>query len=911
MGLNIGNGKKQPAAAKATPLMRQYLGVKKDYPDMLLLFRMGDFYEMFFDDAERAARLLDITLTRRGMADGEPVPMAGVPYHALENYLAKLVRRGESAAICEQIGDAKDARKGPMERRVTRVITPGTLIDEGLLDERRESIALAFFPPSKPGGVAGFSWLDISRGVFRAGECPPGKFDDIIARLRPSEIILPEGAAGEYAAEVKITPLPDWRFDDADAARFLCARFGARELAAFGLAGKLRAAAAAAALLRYAEDTHKQSMAHLGGIGLDDDGAFLAMSAAVRRSLEIADSPTGRADATLLRQLDSCTTPMGARFLARLLCHPPRDRAAALRRLFAVRHLAKDKESIGHLQKLLREVGDVERAAARVAMFSARPRDLSNLRDVFGKLPAIIAAATQGDAQGELLNAIAAKLNTGAVEELAAAHKLLTAAIMESPAPLIRNGGVIAEGYSPQLDECRKLQTGAQSLLDAAAAEARAQSGIANLRVEYNKIHGFFIEVPKAAAAKAPQQWQRKQTLKNAERFITPALKRHEDRVLSAGERALALERRLFDDILRDLQPAVLPLREVASALAELDVAVCFAALASCPGWCEPVFVGGGEVEIRGGWHPVVKAQVSHFVANDLHLHSGRRMLAVTGANMGGKSTYLRQTALIIILASCGAFVPAESAKIGEVNGIFTRIGAADDLSRGRSTFMAEMTEVAEILHNADGKSLILLDEIGRGTSTFDGLALAWAVFEHLLAHNQSLVLFATHYYQLTALAEASEGAANCHLAAREHGDDIVFLHRVEDGAASKSYGLQVARLAGVPQSVINNAADKLAMLESEGNPPTLPLFAPANNAAAKAKATKPKAATKAKEDAATMPKAAAESKADAAATKAAAKLPDNIAAIMELLKQANPDTQTPRQAHALLYEIKTRMGEK
>ncbi|MGI9337970.1 MAG: DNA mismatch repair protein MutS [Gammaproteobacteria bacterium] len=891
---DIDSGKKQPAAAGATPLMRQYLGVKKDYPDMLLLFRMGDFYEMFFDDAERGARLLDITLTRRGMADGEPVPMAGVPYHALENYLAKLVRRGESAAICEQIGDPKDARRGPMERRVTRVITPGTLIDEGLLDERRESLALAFLPPKKPGGVAGFSWLDISRGAFRAGECAAGMFDDIIARLRPSEIILPESAAGEYKAEVKITPLPDWRFGEDDAARVLCARFGARELAAFGLDGKGRAAAAAAALLRYAEDTHKQPLSHLGGIALDDDGAFLQMSAAVRRSLELADSPTGRADATLLSQLDSCSTAMGARFLARLLCHPPRHRATAKKRLQAVRHLMKDADGAGHLQKLLRELGDVERAAARVAMFSARPRDLSNLRDVFGKLPAVVKAAKAAKESGELLADIAAKLDIGACEELAAAHNLLAEAMMESPSPLLRNGGVIADGYSPQLDECRALQQGAQSLLDAAAVEARNQSGIANLRVEYNKIHGFFIEVPKAAAAKAPPEWQRRQTLKNAERFITPELKRHEDRVLSAGERALALERRLFDDILRALQPAVVPLQLVAAALAELDVAVCFAGRAMTLGWCEPAFIGGGAIEIRGGWHPVVKAQVAHFVANDLHLHGGRRLLTVTGANMGGKSTYLRQTALIVVLASCGSFVPAESAKIGEISGIFTRIGAADDLSRGRSTFMAEMTEVAAILHNADDRSLILLDEIGRGTSTFDGLALAWAVFEHLLTHNRALVLFATHYYQLTALTEASEGAANCHLAAREHGDDIVFLHRVEDGAANKSYGLQVARLAGVPESVIANARRRLTALETNDKTPQLSLFAPGGNNAA----NKKPATTKA-------PKAKDESQT------AAEKMPEYIAAIMELLQKANPDQQTPREAHALLYKIKARLRDK
>ena len=876
---NTAGDKYQKRAANATPLLRQYLGVKKDYPDMLLLFRMGDFYELFFEDAERASRLLDITLTRRGTAAGEPVPMAGVPYHALENYLAKLVRLGESAAICEQIGDPNDARKGPMERRVTRVITPGTLIDEGLLDARQESLALAFLPPVKRGDMAGFAWLDISRAAFRAGECAADKFDDVVARLRPSEIILPESAAGEMQAEVKITPLPDWRFAEDDAARHLCARFGAHELAAFGLDGKVRAAAAAAALLRYAEDTHKQSLGHLRGIALDDDGEFVQMSATVRRSLELADSPTGRRDATMLAVLDSCQTAMGARFLARLLCHPPRARIVAKARLEAVRHIAANADNAGNLRELLRHIGDVERAAVRVALFSARPRDLSNLRDVFGKLPDIVKSANP---QGRLLKDIAAKLDIAASAELTAAMALLKAAIAEVPPPLLRNGGVIADGYSAQLDECRQLQQGAQSLLDAAAIDARAQSGIANLRVEFNKVHGFFIEVPKASAAKAPAEWQRRQTLKNAERFITPALKRHEDRVLSAGERAQSLERQLFDDILRALQPAVAPLQLVAAALAELDVVACFAERAQLLGWCEPVFVDDSAIEIRGGWHPVVKAQVEHFVANDLSLHSARRLLAVTGANMGGKSTYLRQTALIVILASCGCYVPAQSAKIGEVSGIFTRIGAADDLSRGRSTFMVEMTEVAGILHNADDKSLVLLDEIGRGTSTYDGLALAWAVFEHLQMHNRALVLFATHYYQMTALADAVEGAANCHLAAREHGDDIIFLHRVEDGAANKSYGLQVARLAGVPAEVVANAHNRLRQLETADKAGSLPLLPKAQDA---------------KESQATTKAQTAEQK--------------KAATIMALLQKTDPDRQTPREAHKFLYKLKSRLTDK
>ena len=880
LDIDAGAAKADKRARHATPLMRQYLGVKKDYPDMLLLFRMGDFYEMFFEDAERAARLLDITLTRRGESAGEPIPMAGVPYHALENYLAKLVRKGESAAICEQIGDPADARKGPMERRVTRVITPGTLIDEGLLDERRESVALAFAPPRKKGGQAGYAWLDISRAAFRAGECAARKFEDVLARLRPSEIIIPESAAGEYQTEVKVTPLPDWRFSEDDAARRLCSQFGAQELAAFGLEDKPQAAAAAGALLRYAEDTHKQALSHLTGVSLDDDGEYVFMNAPTRRSLELVESPTGRTDATLFAITDTCQTAMGARLLSRLLSCPPRAREIAKARLEAVRHLSEDETNNSNLREHLRGLADVERASARVAMFTARPRDLSGLRDVFAKLPLIAAAAK---ARAKFLRELTLRLDVANIKPLAQAHDLLSRAIAENPSPQLRTGGVIAEGYSDELDNLRKLQQGAQETMDAAAEKARRESGIANLRVEFNKVHGFFIEVPKGAAAKAPQTWQRRQTLKNAERFITPELKRYEEQVLSAGERALSLERRLFDEILRALQPALTSLQDLAEALAQLDVAACFAERALTLGWREPSFAAGGKVEIRGGWHPVVKAQVPHFVGNDLSLHENRRVLAVTGANMGGKSTYLRQTALAVILASCGSFVPAEAAVIGDINAIFTRIGAADDLSRGRSTFMAEMTEVAAILHNADDKSLVLLDEIGRGTSTYDGLALAWAVFEHLLKHNRSPVLFATHYYQLTALAEASEAAANCHLAAREHGDDIIFLHRVEDGAASKSYGLQVARLAGVTESVLSTARICLLQLEKESAAAPaapMPLFASDKGGKAKKNANNAPTAKELRET-------------------------------TQLLKETDLDRLTPREAHALLYDIKTRLAGK
>ena len=798
------------SAVEHTPLMRQYLRVKSDYPDALLFFRMGDFYELFYDDAERASALLDIALTQRGVSGGKPIRMAGVPHHSADQYIGRLVRMGETVAVCEQVGDPRG--KGPMQRRVTRVATPGTLTDEATVDPRGASVLAAFSPA---GGKWGYAWMDIARGMFCAGECPPDRVADVAARIRPAETLLPESSEAPVSGALKF--LPDWRFDADESRRRLESHFGVRGMEGFGLEKQPAAVAAAGTLLRYALDTQMREMPHITGVSREDDGEFVGMTAATRKALELTESLGGGRERTLLSAMDSCRSAMGARLLAESLHHPPRDRDLILSRQDAVSDLAEHSD-LESLRNDLSGFSDLERIAARVALFSARPRDLSGLRATFNSLP---------EFAGKL-----SRLSSPRLQNLSSqcvppesARALLNRAIVPEPPTVLRDGGVLAEGFSAELDELRKLQTGSRDLLEDIAVRERARTGLQNLRVEYNKIHGFFIEVPRAAAARAPADWQRRQTLKNAERFITPELKAHEEKTLSAEERARALERKLYEGVLRELQPDVAAMKSAAGALAEFDMLACFAERARARDWRRPEFADFPVLEIVGGRHPVVEGEVEHFVANDLSLNGDRRLAIITGPNMGGKSTYLRQTALLAVMAHCGSFVPAERMKFGGADRIFARAGAADDLAGGRSTFMVEMTEAADIARNATARSVVLLDELGRGTATYDGLALAWALAESLLEKNKCMGLFATHYFELTKLPRRGNGALNLHVEAREHGDGIVFLHRVSEGAASRSYGLQVAKLAGVPRPVVLRARALLDDLE-RGAKTDSPLFA-------------------------------------------------------------------------------------
>jgi DNA mismatch repair protein MutS len=795
---------------KHTPMMQQYLRIKAQHPDMLVLYRMGDFYELFYADAERAARLLDITLTTRGASAGEPIKMAGVPYHSVEQYLAKLVRLGESVAICEQIGDPSTS-KGPVERKVTRIVTPGTLTDSALLDDKRDNLLLAVH---RSRSVVGIAWLSLASGRFVVMETAAASLSNELERLRPAEVLLAEDAAFAEleAAGIAVKRLPPWHFDGDAARRNLCRQFETLDLAGFGAADLGPAIAAAGALLEYTKSTQGTAIAHVKTLAVEQESAFVRMDPATRRNLEISETIRGEPAPTLLSLLDACATSMGSRLLRHSLHHPLRDRAALRARLDAVGALAGDAGNGPHraLHQILRQCVDVERITARIALRSARPRDLSGLRDTLARLPE--------------LNAVLAGALTPRMAQLAAAlapqddlAALLAAAIRAEPAAVLREGGVIADGFDAELDELRAIQNNCgQFLLDLEARE-RARTGIANLKVEYNRVHGFYIELTRAQADKAPDDYRRRQTLKNAERYITPELKTFEDKALSAQDRALAREKFLYERLLDDLAAHIPMLQRAAAALAELDMLATFAERALALDFNAPEFTDEPELEIKDGRHPVVQAQVDNFIANDVRLSAARQMLLITGPNMGGKSTYMRQAALIVLLAHCGSFVPAAHARIGPIDQIFTRIGAADDLAGGRSTFMVEMTEAAYILHHATPQSLVLMDEIGRGTSTFDGLALAWAIAHHLVEKNRSFSLFATHYFELTRLAEKFRTVANVHLDAVEHKDHIVFLHSVEEGPANQSYGLQVAQLAGVPASVIRAARRNLVELEQNG----------------------------------------------------------------------------------------------
>jgi DNA mismatch repair protein MutS len=805
-------------------MMQQFLRIKAQHPDELLFYRMGDFYELFHDDARRAAKLLDITLTSRGQSAGEPIAMAGVPVVSAENYLARLVRKGESVAICEQIGDPAKS-KGPVEREVVRIVTPGTLVEDALLDRSRESLLASLF---SGGDRLGLAWLDLASGRFSVAELQgEAELAAELERLRPAELLLPEDQRRELSTRTRTRP--PWHFGTEVATRLLCAQFGTRDLAGFGAGGLGPGLAAAGALLQYVQDTQRTALPHLTGLSvqLRDDG--LMLDATTRRNLELDRSLTGNEDATLFALLDRSTTSMGSRELRRWLNRPVRDRALLRGRYAAIAALVELRQHAA-LAAALKPIGDVERVLARVALRSARPRDLVALRSALAALPALRGRLAGVDSP--LLRALLE--HTGEHRE---EHALLGQAIAPEPSAMLREGGVIATGHDPVLDNLRRLSSDTDAFLLELEQRERERSGIAQLKIAYNRVSGFYIEIPRAQADNVPADYVRRQTVKSAERFLTPELKRFEDEVLGARDRALAREKELYEALLSRLIEALPMLQRSAGALAELDALATLAERAEALQWVQPTLVEEPVFQVEAGRHPVVEGFIgTDFVPNDLVFDDSRRMLIVTGPNMGGKSTYMRQAALIAVLAHMGSFVPARAATLGPMDRIFTRIGAADDLAGGRSTFMVEMTETANILHNATDRSLVLMDEIGRGTSTFDGLSLAWAVARQLATRVRAFTLFATHYFELTQLAAELPGVVNLHLDATEHGEELVFLHAVKEGPANRSYGLAVARLAGVPREVVGKAREYLALLESQRTmaAPTwtpqaeLPLFAPA-----------------------------------------------------------------------------------
>jgi DNA mismatch repair protein MutS len=791
-----------------TPMMRQYLRIKSEYPEMLVFYRMGDFYELFYDDARRAAALLDITLTSRGKSGGNPIPMAGVPYHAAEGYLAKLVRKGESVAICEQIGDPATS-KGPVERKVTRVVTPGTLTDEALLSAHRDNLVAAVFAGDDAIGVA---WLDLSAGRFRLTEAPDS--ESVLAeveRLKPAEIIVDEDQSLDhiFSDSVRVTRRPPWHFELDSATRLLCAQFGTRDLAGFGCEPFPSGIAAAGALLQYVTDTQKSALPHLHALIPERREDAVIMDGPTRRNLELETSLSGHDEHTLVGVIDRCQTAMGKRLLRRWIQRPLRDTSVLLGRYQALDAMITGG-AVDAVQQSLRDIGDIERILSRVALRSARPRDLRQLGVALEQLPDLRLQLSA--IESPLLESLA-----GEIGEHKAQRRLLQRAIIDSPPMLIRDGGVIAPGYDEELDDLRAIAENAdQYLLDLELRE-RERTGIQTLKLGYNRVHGYYIEISKAQADKAPVEYVRRQTLKSAERYITPELKEFEDKVLGARERALSREKYLYEVLLDELQEVLGELQLSTMAVTELDVLACFAERAQALNLSQPEISTEPCIEIEGGRHLVVEQVIdTPFIANDLHLDDATRLLVITGPNMGGKSTYMRQTAIIIILAHIGCFVPADRLRVGPIDRIFTRIGASDDLAGGRSTFMVEMTETATILNNATEQSLVLMDEIGRGTSTFDGLSLAWAAAQYMGEKVRAFTLFATHYFELTALAQELKRCDNVHLDATEHDGQLVFLHAVRPGPANQSYGLQVAALAGVPRDVIRRASSYLKTLESQ-----------------------------------------------------------------------------------------------
>jgi DNA mismatch repair protein MutS len=864
-----------PDLSGHTPMMAQYLAIKAGFPDTLVFYRMGDFYELFFDDARKAHRLLDITLTTRGQSAGAPVVMAGVPVHSVENYLARLIRCGEAVAIAEQVGDVATA-KGPVERKVVRVVTPGTITDSALLDERIDTLLCAATRIRQTWGLA---WLGLASGQLGVTECSEAELAGWLARLDPAELLLPQGDLADALPaaitqhRAARTQRPAWQFDTALGQRKLCALLKVASLQGFNAQDLAVAQAAAAALLSFAEHTQGQALAHVATLDAARATDLIDLPPATHRNLELVQTLRGEKAPTLLSLLDTCQTGMGSRLLRHWLTHPPRDRAPAVARHQAIAAL------IAHgaepLRAALRVVSDVERITARLALRQVRPRELAGLRATLALLPAL-AATLPDDGAAALIDAAAA-----ALQPPPALGALLQSAIAEEPAVLLRDGGVIAPGHDAELDELRAIGANCDAFLLDLEARERTRSGIANLRVQFNRVHGFYIEVTAGQLDKVPADYQRRQTLKNAERFITPELKAFEDKALSAQDRALAREKWLFEQLLDQLQAHLQPLGALGRALAALDVLATLAERAATLGWCCPRFVPQPCIDIAQGRHPVVQARLMEtggpdFIANDCRLDARTRMLVITGPNMGGKSTYMRQVALIVLLASIGSFVPAAACTLGPIDAIHTRIGAADDLANAQSTFMLEMTEAAAIVHAATPHSLVLMDEIGRGTSTFDGLALAGAIASQLHDRNQAFTLFATHYFELTEFPAKHPRALNMHVSAVESGHDIVFLHAIEPGPASRSYGVQVAKLAGMPASLVRQARATLEALEAKARAgdAQVDLFAAPPEPAETAAAAEP-------------------SPLDAA------------------LAAVDPDALTPREALDALYRLKALAGRR
>ncbi len=818
---------------------------------MLLFYRMGDFYELFFDDARRASKLLDITLTARGHSGGEPIPMAGVPYHAAENYLARLIRLGESVAICEQIGDPATS-KGPVERKVVRIVTPGTVTDDALLEERRENLISAL---SQEQSTFGLATLDLSGGRFFVQQLDDvSQVDAELERLKPAELLLDESLELPYRHGA-IKRLPQWHFEVSSAHKRLCEQFKTRDLHGFGCENQPVAIGAAGALLRYVQETQQRALLHIASLQLEKNSDAIQLDANSRRNLELEINLSGTREYTLMSVIDRTLTAMGGRMLSRWLNRPLRDITILKQRHQAIETLL---EQDGHSELIphLKNVGDIERIIARVGLKSARPRDLTHLRRALLEIPKI--SQMMSAWTSPLFEEIAQTL-----DPLPDTLKLLQTAIIDEPPVLIRDGGVIAPGFDQQLDELRDIRQGASDFLAELELRERERSGIPTLKVNYNRVHGYYIEVSRAQAESVPDDYIRRQTLKNNERYITPELKAFEEKALSAAERALAREKLLYEQLLESLSSVLLPLQRDAECLSQTDVLVSLALVAVEQQYVAPQLTSEPGVEIIAGRHPVVEQSGdNHFIANDLLMNPSRTMLMITGPNMGGKSTYMRQSALIVLLAYIGSFVPAQSARIGPVDQIFTRIGAADDLAGGRSTFMVEMTETANILNNATSQSLVLMDEIGRGTSTFDGMSLAWSTAIDLANRIKAYTLFATHFFELTALAELLPAVENVHLEAVEHDDSIIFLHHVEDGPANQSYGLQVAALAGVPRTVITQAKEKLIELENSAgvsqHTPQMPLL-----------------------------------------------LEEKVHPVVTKLSAIEPDTLTPRQALELVYKLK------
>ena len=843
-----------------TPMMRQYLRIKKDYPNTLVFYRMGDFYELFFDDAHHAAKLLDISLTTRGQSAGSPIPMAGVPYHAAESYLAKLIKLGESVAICEQVGDPNTS-KGPVERKVVRLVTPGTVTDESMLEAENDNLLIAAFVDNDRAGIAA---LDISSARFFISELDSiSLLEDELTRLRPAELLVQEEHLHLFGHNYlnRKQSLDAWEFDFDSAKQLLSEQLKLHDLNGLGCEDTPLAVRAAGALLQYARRTQQSVLPHISSLQITQHSDNLLLDSASRRNLEIDINLQGGRDNTLASIIDRTSTTMGGRLLRRWLNTPIRNQDTLRQRYQSVATL-QAPEAHEPLQEHLRQIGDIERIVSRVALKSARPRDLTQLRSSLGILPEL--RQRLGQLDSPLLRNLSSHIN-----EHVDTKSLLAKAVIDEPPQLIRDGGVIAEGFDSELDELRALSNNADQFLIDLEEKEKAESGISNLKLGYNRVHGYYIEVSKLQSEQVPLHFQRRQTLKNVERYITPELKSFEDKVLSARERALAREKHLYEQLLDDLAEDIPNLQTSADAIAQIDVLTNFAQRAWQLDFCQPQLSTQPGLSIENGRHPVVEATLDEpFTPNNVQLDDKRRMLIITGPNMGGKSTYMRQTAIITLLAHCGCFVPAKKAVIGPFDRIFTRIGASDDLAGGRSTFMVEMTETAAILHNASEYSLVLMDEVGRGTSTFDGLSLAWACAEHLAKKIRAFTLFATHYFELTALHSTQHGIANVHLSAVEHHDRIVFLHSVKEGAASRSYGLQVAALAGVPKTVISAAKKRLDKLEeqqsSTNNTPQIDLFS-----------SKPKNHTI---------------------------HPDPT---LEKLKQINPDEMNAKQALDILYELK------